>query len=180
MKTVTLSFVLKDKTVSLAHDLAPGEGIQGAIDALLAEAGKVVPPNGNVPVSGPEPNGDKASFKQLKALYAKAAAAGWEKERVREALKQAFGTSEEKEIIGQADRKALSRLIDSVASASPDFGTATEGQLKALWAKALAKGWDRERVKRFLREKFETCEEREIVGKVDRKFLSAMIAQIAA
>ncbi|MCX6348249.1 MAG: hypothetical protein NTV79_01940 [Candidatus Aureabacteria bacterium] len=180
MKSVTMSFVLKDKTVTLVHELNPGEGIQVAVETLLAEAGKIAPPNGAAANPNQLPADDTANFKQIKALYAKAGAAGWEKERVRDLLKKAFGTSEEKEIIGKAGKKALSRLIDEVDAASPDFGTATPAQLKALWAKALGKGWDRERVKSFLREKLQTSEEREIVGKADRKFVSALIAQVAA
>ncbi len=180
MKTVTLSFVLGGKTISLGHDLAPGEELPGALAALLAEAGKVVPPNGKGTEAPDEAPPGKASIRQLKALYAKAAAAGWDKERVRGLLKEAFGTAAEKEIVGQADRRVLSRLIDSVASAAPDFGTATEGQLKALWAKALARGWDRDKVKTFLREKLKTCEEKEIVGRVDRKLVAGLIAGLAA
>jgi hypothetical protein len=50
--------------------------------------------------------------------------------------------------------------------------------MRALWGIALSKGWDRERILRFLEEELGTGIEEEIVGKIDIEKVSAMINEI--
>jgi hypothetical protein len=57
-------------------------------------------------------------------------------------------------------------------------GKATVAQMRALWGIALSKGWDRERILRFLEEELGTSIEEEIVGKIDIERVSDVIKEI--
>jgi hypothetical protein len=50
--------------------------------------------------------------------------------------------------------------------------------MRALWGIALSKGWDRERILRFLEEELGTGIEEEIVGKIDIERVSDVIKEI--
>lgn len=166
MKTLTLSFEIGEKMVTLKQELEPTEDTAAAVGRLLAELETIGEPG-------------KATTGQLRALYARAAAAGWEKSRVKEYLEEKLGTSVADEIVGVADRKEFSRLINGIVP--PDVpGKATAAQMRVLWAKALNKGWKRDRVRAFLQEKVGAGRDERIIGCVDQGLVSAVIEEIAA
>ncbi len=166
MKTLTLSFEIGEKMISLKQDLEPAEDVSAAVSRLLAELETVEEPG-------------KATTGQLRALYARAASAGWEKSRVREYLEEKLGTAVSDEIVGVADRKEFSRLINGIVP--PDVpGKATAAQMRVFWAKALNKGWKRDRVRAFLQEKVGAGRDEQIIGCIDQGLVSAAIDEIAA
>jgi len=166
MKTLTVSFELGEKMVTLKQELEPAEEAASAISRLLAEIEAVEPPG-------------KATVGQLRALYARAASAGWEKSRVREYLEEKLGTSVADEIVGVADRKEFSRLINQVYA--PEVpGKATAAQMRVLWAKALNKGWQRDKVRSFLEEKVGAGRDEQIIGCIDQALVSTAIDEIEA
>lgn len=165
MKSLSLSFEIGEKMVTVKAELEPGEEIAAALDRLLKEIDAVAVPG-------------KASAGQLRALYARASSAGWEKGRVKEYLEQNLGTSASDEIVGTADRKELSRLIAGIEI--PEVpGKATAAQMRALWAKALSKGWPRERVRNFLQEKVGAGWDDKIIGCIDQVLVDRAIEAIA-
>ncbi|MEA1928969.1 MAG: hypothetical protein U9N73_12255 [Candidatus Auribacterota bacterium] len=166
MNVVSVSFESGDKMITLKRDIESGEEIRKVVSALLKEAQEVGVPG-------------KASPAQLRAIYARAIASGWNKEKVKEMLKNKLGTSSRNEIVGMVDKQDLSRLIDEIGPAPEVEGKATSGQLKALWAKALSKGWERARIRTFLQEKIGADKDGQIVGHVDRKLVSSLIDQLA-
>jgi hypothetical protein len=166
MKTLTLSFEIGEKMITLKQDLEPTEDVAAAISRILAELEAVGQPG-------------KATVGQLRALYARATSVGWEKSRVREYLEKNVGTSVSDDIIGVADRKEFSRLISEIAP--PEVpGKATAAQMRALWARALSKGWQREKVRSFLQEKVGAARDEQIIGCLDQGLVSAAIDEIAA
>ena len=173
MTKVSIAFALGSRTVTVEREAGPENDVKTAVAALLGEVEEIALPG-------------KASPGQLRALWGVALGKqGWEKEKVKSFLKERLGTSSRQEIVGVVDKAVISRLIDEIGGVETDGGEedpdkASSAQLRALWGKALSKGWDRERVKKFLQEKLETSREKEIVGKADRKFVSSLIDQIAA
>ncbi|MGC9444136.1 MAG: hypothetical protein ACP5E9_04295 [Candidatus Methanospirareceae archaeon] len=84
----------------------------------------------------------------------------------------------EKEI---SELENISQTInDLLAEIGPlsGLGKATSQQLRAVYGKALERGWERERIQRFLEERFGTSDENEIIGKVDKERLSSLIDEI--
>jgi hypothetical protein len=167
MNVVSVSFEVGDKMITLKREIEAGEEIQKALAGLLKESEEI---SSRV----------KASPSQLRALYARAFAAGWDKEKVEELLKNKLGTSSSNQIVGVVEKQVLSRLIDEIGPAPEVPGKATAGQVKALWGKALSKGWDRDRIRIFLQEKIGVSRDDQIVGQVDRKLISSIIDQFAA
>ena len=167
MNVVSVSFEVGDKMITLKREIAAGEEIRNAVNALLKESETIGAPG-------------KASASQLRALYARAFAAGWDKEKVKEMLSNKLGTSSRDDIVGVVEKQVLSRLIDEIGPAPEVPGKATAGQVKALWGKALSKGWDRDRIRIFLQEKIGVSRDDQIVGQVDRKLISSIIDQLAA
>jgi len=167
MNVVSVSFEVGDKLITLKREIAAGEEIRKAVSALLKESEEIGVPG-------------KASPAQLRALYARALAAGWDKEKVKGMLKNKLGTDSANEIVGVLDKQVLSRLIDEIGQAPEVPGKATSGQVKALWGKALSKGWERDRIRTFLQEKIGVSRDDQIVGQVDRKLISSIIDQFAA
>ena len=55
----------------------------------------------------------------------------------------------------------------------------TRGQVSALYAKLLNRGWKREEIQRYLEEKLGTSNEDEIVGKVDKATFSFIIDNVS-
>ncbi len=166
MQTLTLSFEIGEKMLTLKRELKPGEDAAAAVSRLLQE------------VEGVEDPG-KATAAQLRALYARASAAGWSKEQVKEYLEEKLGTSLPAEIVGTADRREFSRLINQVYA--PEVpGKATASQMRVLWAKALSKGWDRDRVRGFLEEKVGAGRDEKIIGCVDQALVASAIRALKA
>ncbi len=166
MKTVSLSFEIGEKMVTLKQDLEPAEDVAAAVSRLLGEVEAVGEPG-------------KVTAGQLRALYARASSAGWSKEQVREYLEKNLGTSRADEIVGVADRKEFSRLINGVYA--PEVpGKATAAQMRALWAKALNKGWRREKVRGFLQEKVGAERDEQIIGCLDQALVASAIEAIEA
>ncbi len=166
MKTLTVSFELGEKMVTLKQELAPEEDPAAAISRLLRE------------VEGVEEPG-KATAGQLRALYGRASGAGWSKEQVKEYLEEQLGTSLPAEIVGVADWKEFSRLINQVYA--PEVpGKATAAQMRVLWAKALNKGWPRDRVRTFLEEKVGAGRDERIIGCVDQALVASAIQTVEA
>jgi hypothetical protein len=167
MNIVSVSFEIGDKMITLKREIESDEPIQKAVNTLLKESEEIGVPG-------------KGSLPQLRALYARAFAAGWDKEKVKEMLKNKLGTSSRNEIVGVVEKQVLSRLIDEIGPAPEVPGKATAGQVKALWAKALHKGWERARIRTFLQEKLGVSQDAQIVGQVDKKLISSVIDQLAA
>lgn len=167
MNVVSVSFEIGDKMITLKREIESGEPIQKALNALLKESEELGVPG-------------KGSLPQLRALYARASAAGWDKEKVKEMLMDKLGRSSRNEIVGVVDKQVLSRLIDEIGPAPEVPGKATAGQVKAFWAKALSKGWERDRIRTFLQEKIGVSHDTQIIGRVDKKLISAVIDQLAA
>ena len=162
---VKISFPVDEKTIAVEKEISELENISQAINVLLSEID---------PLSGL----GKASSHQLRVLYGKALDRGWDRESVRRYLEERFGTSDEDEIIVKVNKKELSELIDEIGGAMEMPGMATATQLRALWGKALGKGWNREEVKKFLERKLGTSVEEDIVGKIDRDRLSSVIDEL--
>jgi hypothetical protein len=167
MNVVSVSFEIGDKTVTVRREIETGLQVREALSALLKEIDEVGQPG-------------KASPAQLRALYARAFAAGWEKQKVKELLENKLGTSSRDKIVGVVEWKDLSRLIDEIGPAPEVPGKATANQMRALWAKALNKGWERERVRAFLQEKVGASQDAQIVGRIDKQLVSTVIDEIAA
>ena len=173
MTKVSIMFALGSRTVTVEREAAAEEEVKTAVSSLLAEVEEIALPG-------------KASSGQLRALWGVAMGKqGWEKEKVKAFLNEHLGTSSRQEIVGVVDKAEISRLIDEIGGndkivESDDPDKASAAQLRALWGKALGKGWDRERVKKFLEEKLNTSREEEIVGKADKKFVSGLIEELAA
>jgi len=165
MTKIIVSFPIEDKTVRVERELKTGEDLKEAIERLLLEVG-------DIGVSG------KATSGQMRALYGKALDQGWSKERIKEFLEAKLGTSDENEIVGKVDRIEFSRLIDEIGGAVEIPGKATVAQMRALWGKALDKGWSRGKVRKFLEEKLGTSKEEEIVGKIDKDRFSYIIDDV--
>lgn len=72
--------------------------------------------------------------------------------------------------------------VQSILSAVEEIalpGKASSGQLRALWGKAMGnRGWDKEKVKGFLKERLGTSSRQEIVGVVDKTEISLLIDEI--
>jgi GTP cyclohydrolase I len=164
---VKVSFPANEKTITVEKEVGEHENIAHVVNALLAEIDSL-----EVRVPG------KATPEQIRALYGKAFSRGWDKDRVKSFLEERFGTSNEDEMVGKVDRMELSRLIDEIGGAVEMPGKATVAQMRALWGKALGRGWDRERIRMFLEEQLGTSVEEEIVGKIDRDKLSVVIDEI--
>ncbi len=167
MNVVSVSFEVGDKMITLKREIEAGEEIQKALAGLLKESEEISARG-------------KASSSQIRALYARAFAAGWDKEKVEEMLKNKLGTSSGNQIVGMVEKQELSRLIDDIGPAPEVPGKATAGQVKALWGKALSKGWDRDRVRTFLQEKIGVSRDNQIVGQLDKKLISSVIDELAA
>lgn len=172
MTAVTVSFAVGNKTVSVQRETAPEE-VKATVRALLSEVEEIALP-------------DKATSGQFRALWAKAVVQqGWDKEKVKSFLQEKLGTSRKGEIVGVVDKARLSGLIDELADNGGPAGEAesagaTSGQLRALWARALGKGWNRDEVRAFLEKKLGCSDDAEIVGKVGRELLSGLIDELAA
>jgi uncharacterized protein (UPF0335 family) len=164
---VKISFPINEKTITVEKEVGEHENIAQAVNALLAEIDSL-----EFRVPG------KATPEQIRAIYGKAFGRGWDTDRVKSFLEERFGTSNEDEIVGKVDRMELARLIAEIGGAIEMPGKATVAQMRALWGKALGKGWDRERVRSFLEERLGTSIEEEIVGKIDWEKLSAVINEI--
>lgn len=162
---VKISFPMDEKTITVERDVIGDDGIAQVINTLLSEIGsfKAI---------------GKATQEQVKALYGKAYGKGWDKDRITSFLEQRFGTSDGNEIVGKVDKLELSRVIDEIGGAIEVPGKATVAQMRALWGIALGKGWDRERIQKFLEENFGTSVEEEIVGKIDIEKLSDIISEL--
>ena len=167
MNVVSVSFEVGDKMITLKREIEAGEGIQKVATTLLRESEEIGVPG-------------KSSVGQLRALYARAFAAGWEKEKVRELLKNKLGTSSRNEIVGVVEKQVLSRLIDEIGPPPEVPGKATANQVKAFWGKALSKGWERDRIRAFLQEKLGVSQDAQIVGQIDKTLISSVIDQLAA
>jgi len=167
MNVVSVSFEVGDKMITLKREIEAGEGIQKAVTTLLKESEEIGLPG-------------KASAGQLRALYARAFAAGWDKEKVKGLLQNKLGTSSSNKIVGVVEKQVLSSLIDEIGPAPEIPGKATAAQIKLLWGKALGKGWDRDRVRTFLQEKIGVSYDSQIVGQVDKQLLSSVIDQLVA
>ena len=173
MKKVSITFALGSRTVTVEREVAAEEEVKTAVQSLLSEVEEIALPG-------------KASPGQLRALWGVAMGKqGWEKEKVTSFLKERLGTSSRQEIVGVVDKAELSRLIDEIGGndtveESGDPDKANAAQLRALWGKALSKGWERDRVKTFLEEKLNTSRENEIIGKAEKKFVSTLIDEVAA
>ena len=166
MKTLSLSFEIGEKMVVLKQELDPAEETAAALSRLLKEIDNLGKPG-------------QASVGQLRALDARASSAGWEQSRVREYLEKNLGSSVSDEIVGVADRKELSRLINEIEI--PEVpGKATAAQMRVLWAKALNKGWPRDQVRNFLQEKVGAERDDQIIGCIDQALVSSAIAAIEA
>ena len=164
---VKISFPVNEKNVMVEREVGEHENIAQAVNALLTEIDSL-----EFRVPG------KATPEQIRAIYGKAFGRGWDTDRVKSFLEERFGTSNEDEIVGKVDRMELARLIAEIGGAIEMPGKATVAQMRALWGKALGKGWDRERVRSFLEERLGTSIEEEIVGKIDWEKLSAVINEI--
>jgi hypothetical protein len=162
---IIISFHIGDKTISIEQELKSGDNLKEVIEKLLLEIE-------DIEISG------KATAGQMRALYRKALDQGWSREMVKEFLEARIGTSNEDEIVGKVSRNEISRLIDEIGGAVEVSGKATVAQMRALWGKALDKGWSREKIRRFLEERLGTSREEEIVGKVDRDTLSRLIDEL--
>ncbi|MFH1038599.1 MAG: hypothetical protein V1789_08045 [PVC group bacterium] len=165
MKSVSVSFKVGDKMVTLKQEIAPETSAREALSSLLGESEEIGPLG-------------KVTVAQLRALYARAHQAGWDKQKVKELLEKDLGTSLSDEIIGVVDRKRFSRLIDGLGAAEEVPGKATAGQMRALWAKALSKGWERDRVKVFLQTKVGADRDDRIIGVIDKSLVSSVIDEI--
>ena len=167
MNVVSVSFEIGDRMITLRREIEAGEGIQKVVTSLLKESEELSAPG-------------RASAAQFRALYARAFAAGWDKEKVKEMLKSKLSTSSRNEIVGVVEKQVLSRLIDEIGPPPEVPGKATAGQVKAFWGKALSKGWERDRIRAFLQEKLGVSRDSQIVGQVDKKLISSVIDQLAA
>ena len=149
----------------MQRGLRTEEDLKGAVEKLLSEVE-------DIGTTG------KATAGQMRALYGKALDKEWDKERIKEFLEENLGTSDEDKIVGVVERLNLSRLIDEIGGAVEVTGKATIVQMRALWGKALDRGWDREKVRRFLETKLGTSKEEKIVGKVDKDKVSRIIDEV--
>jgi len=165
MTKIIISFSIDNKTVSVERELKTGEDLKEVIEKLLLEIE-------DIGVRG------KVTSGQMRALYGKALDQGWSKEKIKEFLEAKLGTSDENEIVGKVDRIEFSRLIDEIDGAIEIPGKATVAQMRALWGKALDKGWSREKVRNFLDEKIGISREEEIVGKINKDTLSYIIDEV--
>jgi hypothetical protein len=162
---VKISFPMDEKTVSVERAVVESESIAQVINSLLSE------------IDSFRAIG-KATQEQIRALYGKAYGRGWDKDRITSFLEERFGTSDGNEMVGRVDKLELSRAIDEIGGAIEIPGKATVAQMRALWGKALGKGWDRERIQKFLEDKLGTSVEEEIVGKIDIDTVSDVISEI--
>ncbi|HDS44606.1 MAG TPA: hypothetical protein ENN68_00645 [Methanomicrobia archaeon] len=83
----------------------------------------------------------------------------------------------EKEI---SELESISETINGLLAALEPLGgldRATAQQLRALYGKALDRGWDRERVKSVLEERFGTSDDAVILANVTKKELARSIAE---
>ena len=167
MDMISVSFEAAGRQITLKREVEKGGSIFKTVRLLLEEARQIEAP-------------DTASRAQMRALYARAASAGWEKDNVKNLLQENLGTSSGREIVGIKKKAELSRLIDSIGPAPEISDKATAGQLKVLWGKALKKGWERDRIRTFLKEKVGVSKDAQIVGKIDREKVEALIEEIAA
>ena len=167
MNVVSVSFEIGDKLITLKHDMEGDEEIAKTVNILLKESEEIG-------LSG------KASAGQLGALYARAFAVAWDKEKVEKLLECRLNTSSRNEIVGVVDRQVLSRLIDEIGVPPEVPGKASVGQVRVFWAKALSKGWERARIREFLQEKIGVSRDAQIVGQVDKSVISSVIDQLAA
>ena len=162
---VKISFPQDEKTITVERDVAENSSIAQEINSLLLEVN-------SIKAIG------KASQDQIRALYGKAYGKGWDKERIASFLEERFGTKDGNELIGKIEKLELSRVIDEIGGAIEVLGKATVAQMRALWAIALSKGWDRGRIQEFLEMELGTSIEEEIVGKIDIERLSDLIKEI--
>jgi hypothetical protein len=165
MTKITISFPIDNKNVSIERELKTGEDLKETIEKVLLEIE-------GIKVSG------KTTSVQVRALYGKAIDHGWSKEKIKDFLETNLGTVEENEIVGKVDRIEFSILIDKIGGTIETPGKATVAQMRALWGKSLDKGWNRERVRKFLEEKLGTSKEEEIVGKINKEKLSRIIDEV--
>ena len=162
---VKISFPQDEKTITVERDVVENETIAQVINNQLLEIS-------TIKAIG------KATQEQIRALYGKAYGKGWDKDRITSFLEERFGTKDGNELIGKIDKLELSRVIDEIGGAIEVPGKATVAQMRALWGIALSKGWDRERILRFLEEELGTGIGEEIVGKIDIERVSDLIKEI--
>jgi hypothetical protein len=93
-------------------------------------------------------------------------------------------TVENKNVSVERELKAgedLKETIEKVFSEIEEVGVsgkATSAQVRALYGKALDHGWNKEKIKEYLKANLGTAEENEIKGKVDRMEFSFLIDKI--
>lgn len=112
---VTLTTNIRRRAISLTQVAASEEEAKELIDQMLAFTDQLAKDK-RTPIDCPEQPG-KTTNAQLRALWAKAFAAGWDRERVKSFLDEKFGTHKPDEIVGQVDRKVFSQLIDALSAA---------------------------------------------------------------
>jgi hypothetical protein len=67
---------------------------------------------------------------------------------------------------------------DEIGGAIEVPDKATVAQMRALWGIALSKGWDKERIQKFIEMELGTSKAEEIVGKIDIERVSDLIKEI--
>jgi len=165
MTKVNISFSIGDKTVTVERDFQGNPNLKEEVEKLLLEIE-------NIGTNG------MATAGQMRALYGKALDRGWDKEKIGKFLEANIGTSDENEIVGKVERLKLSRLIDEIGGAVEVPGKVTVGQMRALWGKTLDKGWNRDKIRKFLETKLGTSKEEEIVGKINKEVFSRIIDEV--
>jgi len=174
MKKVSVSFEWEGRTVALEETVEGERKFKDAVKNLLEESRVLLNPG-------------TASPAQVRAFWAKASVAGIEKEQARSLLEEKFGTSRREELVGKVQARELSDLIksisgDDISRPAPEEkpGMATVKQVRAFWGKALARGWDRAKVREFLSQRIGTIRDEEIIGKVAYGRFEDLIKEVAA
>ncbi len=174
MKKIAISFPFEGKSITLESVIEEGKKTKDVARELLEEATSLANPG-------------MVTSAQLKALWGKALARGWNRDQVREFLENQIGESRDEQIVGKVPSREFSRVIDSISGeageqAPPEEkpGMVTSTQLKVLWGKALAKGWSRDQVSEFLANRIGENRDERIVGNISMDRLEELIKELAA
>lgn len=171
MERITVTFRIGDCEVAVETRPEEGQGLNDCLKPIMKEIAALDVPG-------------KATAAQYRLFWARVHEAGLEKDEARERLRRRFGSAERRDLVGVVKREEFSACLDELAPPPPTPSsegaeTATEGQVRSLWAKALGKGWSRDQIREFLSRKIGVSRDEEIVGKIAAGEFSRLIEELA-
>jgi len=174
MKKVSVSFPLDGKNICLERDVDKTRPYRLALGELLDEARVILNPG-------------TASSGQFRAFWARARGAGLDKEAAQALLQEKFGGFRREQLVGRVPAEEFSSLIDGLPGregfekeTEVASGMVTAAQLRSFWARALAVGWDREKVCSFLTSELGDHRDAWIVGRVSADRFQEILQAVAA